>query len=160
MAGQVGADYWRERRDRAGAGEAAGGGRRESGADGAARGPFAKTGCRSVVAARHQSRSFRRGPDAPEAPGEIYAFTAGKKIEVELLINNAGFGAYGYMHEIPWQKMLEMIQVNCAAVVHLTRLYLPAMVQRKHGDVMIVASLAGFQPLPFSSVTARPRLSI
>src|SRR5580693_8813036 len=58
----------------------------------------------------------------PEAPGEIYAFTANKKIEVEFLINNAGFGAYGFVHEIPVQKMLEMIQVNCSAVVHLTRL--------------------------------------
>ncbi|MFZ3214603.1 MAG: SDR family oxidoreductase [Candidatus Acidiferrales bacterium] len=90
----------------------------------------------------------------PEAPGEIYAFTANTQIEVEFLINNAGFGAYGYVHEIPVGKMLEMIQVNCSAVVQLTRLYLPAMVQRKHGDVMIVASLAGFQPLPFSSCYA------
>jgi len=90
----------------------------------------------------------------PEAPGEIYAFTANKKIEVEFLINNAGFGAYGYVHELPVEKMLEMIQVNCSAVVHLTRLYMPAMVQRKHGDVMIVASLAAYQPLPFSSCYA------
>jgi short-subunit dehydrogenase len=47
-----------------------------------------------------------------------------------------------------------MIQVNCSAVVHLTRLYVPAMVTRRHGDVMIVASLAAFQPLPFNSVYA------
>jgi uncharacterized protein len=44
-----------------------------------------------------------------------------------------------------------MVQVDCAAVVYLTRLYLPGMVQRHHGDVMIVASLAAFQPLPYSS---------
>jgi len=90
----------------------------------------------------------------PEAPVQLYAFTAGKKIEVEFLINNAGFGAFGYAHEIPIEKMLEMIQVNCAAVVHLTRLYVPPMVVRRHGDVLILASLAAFQPVPFNSVYA------
>jgi uncharacterized protein len=90
----------------------------------------------------------------PEAPGEIYAFTANKKIEIEFLINNAGFGAYGNAYKIPAGTMLEMVQVNCSAVVHLTRLYLPGMVQRRHGDVMIVASLAAFQPLPYNACYA------
>ena len=89
-----------------------------------------------------------------EAPEEIYAFTTGKGIEVELLVNNAGFGAFGFVHEIPAERMLEMIQVNCSAVVHLTRLYLPEMVARKHGDILIVASVASFQPVPFNSVYA------
>ena len=90
----------------------------------------------------------------PEAPGEIYAFTANKKIEIEFLINNAGFGAYGNAYKIPAGTMLEMVQVNCSAVVHLTRLYLPGMVERRHGDVMIVASLAAFQPLPYNACYA------
>lgn len=90
----------------------------------------------------------------PEAPVEIHQFTSSKNIEVDLLINNAGFGAFGCAHEIPVEKMLEMIQVNCSAVVHLTRLYLPAMVARKQGDVLIVASLAAFQAVPFNSVYA------
>ena len=67
-----------------------------------------------------------------DAPAQVYAFTTGKKIEVELLINNAGFGAFGNTHEIPIETMLEMIQVNCSAVVYLTRLYLPGMVERRH----------------------------
>jgi uncharacterized protein len=90
----------------------------------------------------------------PEAPAEIQAFTAGKGIDVELLVNNAGFGAFGLAHEIPAERMLEMIQVNCSAVVHLTRLYVPAMVARRHGDVLIVASVAAFQAVPFNSVYA------
>jgi short-subunit dehydrogenase len=69
-------------------------------------------------------------------------------------VNNAGFGAFGNAHEIPIEKMLEMIQVNCSAVVYLTRLYVPGMVERKHGDVLIVASLAAFQPVPYNSVYA------
>jgi short-subunit dehydrogenase len=90
----------------------------------------------------------------PDAPNEIYEFTASKRIEVELLVNNAGFGAYGYIHEIPAERMVEMIQVNCSAVVQLTRLYIVGMVERRHGDILILASTASFQAVPFNSVYA------
>jgi len=90
----------------------------------------------------------------PEAPAEIFAFTARKNIEVELLVNNAGFGVFGYIHKASEARLLEMIQVNCSAVVRLTRLYLPAMVERRHGDILIVASTAAFQAVPFSSAYA------
>jgi len=89
-----------------------------------------------------------------EAPRDIFDFTEKQKIEVELLINNAGFGAFGFGHEIPIARQLEMIQVNCSAVVALTSQYLPGMVERRHGDVMIVASVAAFQPVPFISAYA------
>ncbi len=90
----------------------------------------------------------------PEAPEQIHTFTTQKSIEVELLVNNAGFGAFGNAHDIPIETMLEMIQVNCSAVVHLTRIYLPGMVTRRHGDVLIVASVAAFQAVPYNSVYA------
>lgn len=90
----------------------------------------------------------------PGVAREIHAFTAGKGIEVELLVNNAGFGAFGYTHDISEDRLLEMIQVNCSAVVQLTRLYVPAMVERRHGDILIVASTAAFQPVPFISAYA------
>jgi len=108
------------------------------------------------LAAKHQIKTevFSADLTRPDAPLEIQAFTARKNIEVELLVNNAGFGAFGFTHEIPAAKMLEMIQVNCSAVVHLTRLYLPATVEKRHGDILIVASVAGFQALPFNSVYA------
>ncbi|HWH58857.1 MAG TPA: SDR family oxidoreductase, partial [Terriglobales bacterium] len=88
------------------------------------------------------------------APSEIHAFTAGKGIDVELLVNNAGFGAFGYIQDIPTPRLMEMIQVNCAAVVHLTQLYAPAMIARRHGDILIVSSVAAFQALPFNSAYA------
>ena len=108
------------------------------------------------LSARHGIRVEVFAADLAQtlAPGEIWNFTQGKKIDVELLVNNAGFGAFGYVHEIPAAKMAEMIQVNCAAVVQLTRLYAPAMVERGHGDVLIVASVAGFQAVPFNSAYA------
>ncbi len=90
----------------------------------------------------------------PNAPGEILAFTLAKKMEIELLINNAGFGSHGEFANSDTKRLLDMVQVNCAAVVHLTRLYLPAMVKRGRGDVLIVASTASFQAVPYLSTYA------
>jgi uncharacterized protein len=108
------------------------------------------------LAAKHGVKIEVFGADLVrrEAPGEIHAFTTAKNIAIELLVNNAGFGAFGYMHEISEPRLLEMIQVNCSAVVHLTRLYVPEMVRRRCGDVLIVASTAAFQAVPFNSVYA------
>lgn len=89
-----------------------------------------------------------------KAPDEIFAFTKEKGIPVHLLINNAGFGAYGELPAVETQRLLDMVQVNCTAVVHLTRLYLPDMVARKSGDVLILASTASFQAVPYISTYA------
>jgi short-subunit dehydrogenase len=90
----------------------------------------------------------------PEAPAEIHAFTEGRRIEIALLINNAGFGTFGYTHEIEESRLSDMVVVNCGAVVRLTRIYLPRMVERRSGDILIVASTAAFQPVPFISAYA------
>ena len=90
----------------------------------------------------------------PEAPPEIYDFTKQKGIEIDLLINNAGFGQYGELTEVEPQRLLDMVQVNCAAVVQLTRLYLADMVMRRRGDVLILASTASFQAVPYISTYA------
>lgn len=90
----------------------------------------------------------------PQAPAQIHSFTADKRIEVDLLVNNAGFGHYGAFHKEPLESQLGMVQVNCAAVAHLTHLYLPAMVQRRRGDILILASTAAFQAVPYISVYA------
>lgn len=89
-----------------------------------------------------------------DAPLKIYDFTRGKQIEIDLLINNAGFGQYGELQTVEMQRLLGMVQVNCMAVVHLTRLYLPDMVVRKRGDVLILASTASFQAVPYISTYA------
>jgi uncharacterized protein len=88
------------------------------------------------------------------APEEIFAFTLGKKIEIDLLINNAGFAKYGEFTNADTKRLLDMVQVNCSAVVHLSRLYLPDMVKRRQGYVMIVASTASFQAVPYLSTYA------
>lgn len=90
----------------------------------------------------------------PEAPEKIYEFTKQKGIEIELLVNNAGFGQYGELTKVETQRLLDMVQVNCTSVVHLTRLYLADMVARRRGDVLILASTAAFQAIPFISTYA------
>jgi hypothetical protein len=85
------------------------------------------------------------------APEEIFAFTESKGIVVDLLVNNAGYGAHGEFHKSDHARQLGMVQVNCAAVVHLTHLFLPGMVGRRCGDILILASTAGFQPVPYNS---------
>jgi short-subunit dehydrogenase len=101
-----------------------------------------------------QTEIFATDLAQPGAARAIHAFTTGKGLQVDLLINNAGFGVFGYIHEQPEDRLLEMVQVNCAVVVQLTRLYVAEMVARRGGDIMIVASVAGFQPVPFNSAYA------
>lgn len=83
-----------------------------------------------------------------EAPAEIVEALSTKGIDVELLVNNAGFATYGPSHEQPVDKQLSMIQVNVAALTELTHRLLPAMVQRGSGGVLNVASTAAFLPGP------------
>jgi hypothetical protein len=90
----------------------------------------------------------------PAAPQKILNFTREKNIHVDLLINNAGFGNYGEFATANLPRQLEMIQVNCSAVVNLTHLFLPAMIEKKSGDILILASTASFQAVPYISVYA------
>jgi uncharacterized protein len=89
-----------------------------------------------------------------DAPAQIFQFTHDRRIQIELLVNNAGFGVYGEFGAANLASELQMVQVNCSAMVHLTHLYLPSMIERKHGDILIVASIAGFQGVPFFSIYA------
>jgi short-subunit dehydrogenase len=89
-----------------------------------------------------------------DAPENLYGFVRQKGIALDLLINNAGFGQYGELTQVETQRLLDMVQVNCTAVVHLTRLFLPDMIARRRGDVLIVASTAAFQAVPFISTYA------
>jgi hypothetical protein len=107
-----------------------------------------------VAAHKIQTKIFVADLAEADAPEKIFQFTSEQGIEVELLINNAGFGAYGEFHTVETRRLLEMVQVNCSAVVHLTRLYLPEMVARRRGDVLILASTASFQSVPYISTYA------
>ena len=90
-----------------------------------------------------------RRPDAPQA---IFDFLHNENIPIDVLVNNAGFGVGGEFADTKLQRELEMIQVNISALTHLTKLFLPAMIKRKAGRVLNVASTAAFQPGPLMAV--------
>lgn len=74
--------------------------------------------------------------------------------DVDLLVNNAGFGLRGQFLEFDAEREAEMVRVNCEAVVRLTHAFVPGMVERGRGGVITVASTAGMQPLPYETTYA------
>jgi short-subunit dehydrogenase len=88
----------------------------------------------------------------PSAPTDLFDALAAQHLQVDVLVNNAGFGTFGPFAQVTATSQLEMIQVNVAALTHLTRLALDLMLQRRHGKVLNVASTAAFQPGPLMAV--------
>lgn len=88
----------------------------------------------------------------PGAAEQIYDTCREQQITVDELINNAGFGDFGFFHESRWNRVEEMIQLNITALTQLCRLFIPDMVAARRGRVMNVASTAGFSPGPMMSV--------
>ena len=88
----------------------------------------------------------------PESPSKIFDELKGRGMTVDVLVNNAGFGLHGGFAELPLPRQLEIVQVNIAALVALTSLFLPAMIERKRGGVLNVGSVAGFLPGPNMAV--------
>ena len=99
------------------------------------------------TAHRVAARPLQADLSDPEAPGRLFDQLAGKPID--LLVNNAGFGLRGPFAETDWEAERRMIEVNMTAPAHLTKLFLPAMLQRGSGRILNVASIAGFVPGPF-----------
>lgn len=81
-------------------------------------------------------------------------------IDVDILVNNAGIIDIGPFADAPPEKLQQLIALNIAAATALTSLLLPAMIERKFGRILNVASLAGFQPVPSMSVYAASKAYI
>jgi len=94
----------------------------------------------------------------PASPREIYEATEGAGIPVDILINNAGLGQFGAFAHAPIEQELAQIRVNCEAMVHLARLFVPRMVERRRGWVLVLASTASFQPIPFLNTYAATKV--
>jgi uncharacterized protein len=90
----------------------------------------------------------------PDAATVLYKTIEALGVPIDLLINNAGFGDYGAFGDRPRQKQLDMIALNISALVDLTHQFLPQMQQRRSGSILNIASIAGFQPMPYFSVYA------
>jgi short-subunit dehydrogenase len=86
--------------------------------------------------------------DAADLPGKV----AKVGVDVDLLVNNAGFGVRDRFLSVPAERQADIVRVNCEAVVTLTHAFLRPMVERGRGGVITVASTAGMQPLPYEAV--------
>jgi short-subunit dehydrogenase len=89
---------------------------------------------------------------APPAPKFLFDQVQREGVIIDVLINNAGFGIFGEFAQMPEQEILGQIDLNIRALTELTRLFLPAMVKRRSGRIMNVASTAAFQPGPLIAV--------
>jgi len=130
---------------------------------------FAREGHDLVLVARDEARLRALGDDVarrdgiraevmavdladPGAPREIIRRLGEREIVLDVLVNNAGFGTYGPFAATDLGRQLQMLQVNVVALTHLTGLVLPAMLSRRRGRILNVASTAAFQPGPFMAV--------
>lgn len=89
---------------------------------------------------------------APPAPRFLFDQLHREGIAVDILVNNAAYGKHGAFSEIPVEENLGQIQLNIAALTQLTWLFLPAMLERRSGKILNVASTAGFQAGPMMAV--------
>jgi hypothetical protein len=125
---------------------------------------LSKRGHRLVLAARRKERleemAAERGNaraaaidlSKPEAVTELIADIEGAGEDVDLLINNAGFGLIGRFAELDAKREREMIDLNVGALTDLCRAVAPRMIARKSGGILNVASTAAFQPGPKMAV--------
>jgi uncharacterized protein len=130
---------------------------------------FAQHGYNLVIVSRNEKRAlsaaeeFRRigAPQVtmivqdlfkPGAADEIHAITREKNIGVDVLVNNAGMGCYGYFRDTDLHKELGIIQLNISSLVHMTKLYMADMLKGEGGKILQVASIASYAPLPLMAV--------
>jgi len=90
----------------------------------------------------------------PDAPQHLFAETERRGLEIETLVNNAGFGSMGDFAALDVERELGMIDLNVRALVSLTHLYLTRMRERGRGAIINVASTAAFQPVPYMATYA------
>lgn len=127
---------------------------------------FAKRGYRLVLVSSNQealndavkllppasTMTIAKDLSDPATPQYIYTQLKKRGIEVDVLVNNAGFGTYGLFFMTNLKDEQKMMQVNMIALTILTKLFVADMLKRGHGRVLNVASTAAFQPGPLMAV--------
>jgi len=87
-----------------------------------------------------------------DSPQLIFAEMQKEKINIDVLVNNAGFGIEGEFKDTNLTTELDMIKLNISSLVEMTKLFLEPMLEKKFGKIMQVASIAGFLPGPYMAV--------
>jgi uncharacterized protein len=83
-----------------------------------------------------------------DAPDRLLADTQARGRPVDVLVNNAGFGLYGPFSELAWERERAMLELDVIVPVHLTKLFLPGMLERRRGWILNIASIGAYQPSP------------
>ena len=99
-----------------------------------------------------QVKFYTKDLSVSSAPEELFEVLQSEGGNIDVLVNNAGFGWRGEFAHMELADALEMIQVNITTLTHLTRLFLPGMLERKRGKILNVASTAAFQPGPLMAM--------
>jgi hypothetical protein len=86
------------------------------------------------------------------SPKEIFDELQQESVQVDVLVNNAGFNVYGPFSETDLMEELQMIQVNLVSLTHLTKLFLPGMLKQGYGKILNVGSTGSFGPGPLNAV--------
>src|SRR5258708_2983332 len=89
-----------------------------------------------------------------DAPARLFGEAQNRGLEIDFLINNAGFGSMGEFTKLDLDHELNMIDLNVRSLVELTHRFLVPMRERKRGSIINVASTAGFQAVPFMATYA------
>jgi short-subunit dehydrogenase len=130
---------------------------------------FARDGIGLVLVARREDRLRRLKSElerdfgiavnvlpadltSPRSVGEVLELLDRRKIEIDYLVNNAGFGQSDAFADVPLERSLEQIDLNVRALTELTRRLLPAMIRKRRGRILNLGSTAGDQPGPFMAV--------
>jgi len=92
--------------------------------------------------------------EQPDAAAQLFEETQKRELEIDMLINNAGFGSMGDFAKLDLNRELEMLQLNIRALVDLTHRFLLPMRERKRGTIINVASTAAFQAVPYMATYA------
>jgi short-subunit dehydrogenase len=108
------------------------------------------------LSSRHGVRAVPLVSDlsVPGAATALAEKLRAQQISVDLLINNAGFGGRGEFWDLPPERVSQMLRLNVQAVVELTHLLLPHMIERRAGAIINVSSTSSFQPVPYTAVYA------
>ncbi|WP_340818120.1 SDR family oxidoreductase [Methanolobus sp. WCC4] len=85
----------------------------------------------------------------PDAATKVREFTREHSLMIDVLVNCAGFGTYGFVNEIDEERELDMLQLHVITLYRMTRLYLKEMVERNEGRIINVSSISAFQPNPY-----------
>jgi uncharacterized protein len=126
---------------------------------------LSRRGATLVLVARSEDRLARLAAElgrahvvaadlsSPGAARRVHDAVAAMGLEIDVLVNNAGFGLHGAFDELPLAAQREQIDLNVGALVELTHVFLP-MIERRQGGIVQVASMAAFIPVPYMAVYA------